>query len=99
MNELAIVAMAGTIRGSVAFALILTIEDEHNEDAVSVIKSTTLSMVFLTTIILGAFMPKFISICLGGSKNPPPHQEIDINQITNSLKESDLEEDQEEEEE
>jgi len=32
---------------------------------VSVIKSTTLIMVCLTTIILGALMPKFIKFFLG----------------------------------
>lgn len=65
-KELSIVTLAGTIRGSVAFALILTIEDtENNKDQVSVIKSTTLIMVCLTTIILGALMPKFIHFFLG----------------------------------
>lgn len=69
-NELSIVSIAGTIRGSVAFALILTIKDEKHEDQVSVIKSTTLMMVCLTTIILGGLMPKFIKIFLGKKDNP-----------------------------
>lgn len=69
-NELTIVSIAGTIRGSVAFALILTIDDEHHPDQVSVIKSTTLIMVCLTTIILGALMPKFIKCFLGESAAP-----------------------------
>jgi sodium/hydrogen exchanger-like protein 6/7/sodium/hydrogen exchanger 8 len=65
-NELTVVTLAGTIRGSVAFALILTIEsDDENHDQVSVIKSTTLIMVCLTTIILGALMPRFINCLLG----------------------------------
>ena len=64
-RELAVVAFAGSIRGSVAFALILTIEaNEHNADQVSVIKSTPLIMVCLTTIIFGALMPKLIKVLL-----------------------------------
>jgi NhaP-type Na+/H+ or K+/H+ antiporter len=66
VNELCIVSIAGTIRGSVAFALILSIEsNEHTKDQVSVIKSTTLIMVCLTTIVLGGLMPKFIKVFLG----------------------------------
>lgn len=67
-RELAVVAFAGSIRGSVAFALILTIEaNEENADQVSVIKSTTLIMVCLTTIIFGALMPRLINCLLGSS--------------------------------
>jgi Mg/Co/Ni transporter MgtE len=69
-KELSIVSIAGTIRGSVAFALILTIEadehDEHSYNQVSIVKSTTLVMVCVTTIILGALMPFFVKKFLGG---------------------------------
>lgn len=65
-NELAVVCAAGTIRGSVALALILTIEsDDDNKDQVSIIKSTVLIMVCLTTIVLGGIMPKFVSFFMG----------------------------------
>jgi hypothetical protein len=74
-KELSIVSIAGTIRGSVAFALILTIEadehDTHTFNQVSIVKSTTLIMVCVTTIILGALMPLFIKYFLGGA---PAHQ-------------------------
>jgi sodium/hydrogen exchanger-like protein 6/7/sodium/hydrogen exchanger 8 len=74
-NELSIVSIAGTIRGSVAFALILTIEsNDENKDQVSVIKSTTLTMVCFTTILLGGLMPKFIKFFLGGSS--PSHNQL-----------------------
>ena len=62
--------MGGSIRGSVAFALILTIESTTKTfDQVSVIKSTTLALVCFTTIILGGLMPKIIKFFLGGSKS------------------------------
>jgi NhaP-type Na+/H+ or K+/H+ antiporter len=84
-NELSIVSIAGTIRGSVAFALILTIEsNEHNSDEVSVIKSTTLIMVCLTTIVLGALMPKFIKCFLGSPAQS--HLTADSLQTDESIK-------------
>jgi NhaP-type Na+/H+ or K+/H+ antiporter len=65
-KDLSIVAVGGTIRGSVAFALILTIEaNQANKDQVSVIKSTTLGLVCFTTIVLGGLMPKIIKCILG----------------------------------
>ena len=76
------------IRGSVAFALILTIEsDEHNKNEVSVIKSTTLALVCLTTVVLGALMPRFIKCFLGDShaqnsiKEQPQNEQKLINEI------------------
>ena len=67
MYELLICTVAGVIRGSVAFALILTIENPEDHEAnpgVYVVKSSVLLMVFITTIFLGAIMPKFIAACL-----------------------------------
>ncbi len=65
-NELTVVCASGTIRGSVALALILTIEgDAKTESKVSIIKSTVLLMVCLTTIVLGGVMPKLISYFMG----------------------------------
>lgn len=64
-QDLSIVAIGGTIRGSVAFALILTMEEnKDNESQVKVIKSTTLGLVCLTTIVLGGLMPKIIKAIL-----------------------------------
>lgn len=66
--ELAIVWFAGIIRGSVAFALILTIGSPHDtpdeQKEVQIIKGGVLVMVFLTTIILGGVMPSFVSCSL-----------------------------------
>lgn len=67
MYELLIVTVAGVIRGSVAFALILTIENPEDNDTnkgVFIVKSSVLLMVFITTIFLGAIMPSFISCTL-----------------------------------
>ena len=71
MYELLICTVAGIIRGSVAFALILTIENPKNHDenkGVYIVKSSVLLMVFITTIFLGAIMPSFISACLKRDK-------------------------------
>lgn len=66
--ELAIVWFAGVIRGSVAFALILTIGGKHDTEEeqreTQIIKGTVLIMVFLTTIALGGIMPSFVSCSL-----------------------------------
>ncbi len=65
-NELSVVCASGTIRGSVALALILTIEGKDtNEHKVSIIKSTVLIMVCMTTIVMGGVMPKLISYFMG----------------------------------
>lgn len=80
--------MAGTIRGSVAFALILTIEahDDHEVANVSVIKSTILFMVFLTTITLGGIMPTFISFCIKrDQKSKKEVNDMPIKAITDEL--------------
>lgn len=64
-NELSVVCASGTIRGSVALALILTIDGGDNNSKVSIIKSTVLIMVCITTIVLGGVMPKLISYFMG----------------------------------
>jgi len=66
-----VVSFAGMIRGSVAFALILTIKpNDDNKNAVSVVKSTTLALVCMTTVVLGALMPHIIKFLIGDSHNP-----------------------------
>ena len=72
-QDLSIVAIGGSIRGSVAFALILTLESNpDNLNQVSVIKSTTLAQVCFTTIVIGGLMPQFIKCILGSG---PPKEE------------------------
>ena len=68
--ELLIITVAGIIRGSVAFALILTLDkkDKANQKAISTIQSSVLLMVFITTLSLGAVMPSFITGCLKRDK-------------------------------
>ena len=66
--ELGIVWFAGIIRGSVAFALILTVPEYTGlEEEVQIIKSGVLIIVLLTTVILGAAMPFFIKCSLARS--------------------------------
>jgi NhaP-type Na+/H+ or K+/H+ antiporter len=83
MYELLIVTVAGVIRGSVAFALILTIENPGSgeETGVFIVKSSVLLLVFITTIFLGAIMPSFISACL---KRDEKNQK-ESSSITNTL--------------
>ena len=68
--ELLIITVAGIIRGSVAFALILTLDkkDSPDEQAISTVQSSVMLMVFITTLSLGAVMPSFITGCLKRDK-------------------------------
>lgn len=56
--------MAGVIRGSVAFALILTLGGGHPDEMTQVVQSSVMVMVFITTICLGGLMPSIIACCL-----------------------------------
>lgn len=69
--ELAIVWFAGAIRGSVAFALILTIDSAivDQPHLIELLRSSVLAIVFLTTIIGGGAMPCYINFMLARSKN------------------------------
>lgn len=54
-----------------AFALILTLDknkDKSQANAISMIQSSVLLMVFITTLSLGAVMPSFITGCLKREK-------------------------------
>ena len=82
--ELLIITVAGIIRGSVAFALILTL-DKKTEGGVSMIQSSVLLMVFITTISLGAVMPSFITGCL--KRDKPKELEAPLNDDDNDDKE------------
>lgn len=66
--ELGIIWFAGIIRGSVAFALILTldenVDDKNIRREIQIIKSSVLFIVFITTIVLGALMPTYIKCSL-----------------------------------
>jgi NhaP-type Na+/H+ or K+/H+ antiporter len=57
LRELGIFWLGGSIRGAVAFALILSLEESHRKNELI---STTLVVVILTTVILGAFMPVWV---------------------------------------
>lgn len=66
--ELLIISVAGVIRGSVAFALILTLGGGHPDDMTQIVQSSVMVMVFITTICLGALMPSIITGCLNRDK-------------------------------
>lgn len=65
-KELNVIYYAGIVRGSVAFALILTLQPGSPAEAsqVQVLKSGVLFMVFITTIVFGGLMPLVIKYCL-----------------------------------
>ena len=58
--ERGICSCSGTIRGAIAFGLSISIvsKSELNRD---ILLSTTLSLVFISTIVMGALMPYFIA--------------------------------------
>ena len=58
--ERGICSCSGTIRGAIAFGLSISIvsKSQLNRD---ILLSTTLSLVFISTIVMGALMPYFIS--------------------------------------
>ena len=60
--ELLIITVAGVIRGSVAFALILTLgRPEESPEDIEIVQSSVMLMVFITTLSLGAAMPSIIT--------------------------------------
>jgi sodium/hydrogen exchanger 8 len=61
-RELNVVWYSGIVRGSVAFALILTVQPNTPEqlNQIQVMKSGVLFMVFFTTIFIGGLMPLVI---------------------------------------
>ena len=66
--ERGICSCSGTIRGAIAFGLSISIvsKSELNRD---ILLSTTLSLVFISTIVMGALMPYFISFFKSFNKN------------------------------
>ena len=63
VNQLAFLAYAALIRGSIAFGLILKMDSDFLDlgfdvftlEEIKVIKSTTSALVIITTIVFGAF--------------------------------------------
>ena len=66
--ERGICSCSGTIRGAIAFGLSISIvsKSELNRD---ILLSTTLSLVFISTIVFGALMPYFIAFWKSFDKN------------------------------
>lgn len=73
-KELNIIWYSGIVRGSVAFALILTVNPANPSELnqIQVIKSSVLFMVFFTTIIFGGFMPLIIKCNLKQETDETP---------------------------
>lgn len=72
-RELNVIWYSGIVRGSVAFALILTLQASTPEELnqIQVLKSSVLFMVFFSTIVLGGFMPLVIKCSLEGRAIEP----------------------------
>jgi len=73
--ERGICSCSGTIRGAIAFGLSISIvsKSELNRD---ILLSTTLSLVFISTIVFGALMPYFIKFWKSFDKNKYPDNEV-----------------------
>ena len=73
--ERGICSCLGTIRGVIAFGLSISIvsKSELNRD---ILLSTTLSLVFISTIVFGALMPYFIKFWKSFDKNKYPDNEV-----------------------
>ena len=69
--ERGICSCSGTIRGAIAFGLSISIvsKSQLNRD---ILLSTTLSLVFISTIVFGALMPYFIKFWKSFDKNKYP---------------------------
>ena len=72
--ERGICGCSGTIRGAIAFGLSISIvsKSELNRD---ILLSTTLSLVFISTIVFGALMPYFINFWKSFDKKKKPENE------------------------
>ena len=70
-SQKGIMSCAGSIRGAIAFGLAISI-DTPNELNKEILRSTTLILVFFTTIVFGALMPFLINIM---KKLDPPEDE------------------------
>ena len=70
-SQKGIVSCAGSIRGAIAFGLAISI-DTPNELNKEILRSSTLILVFFTTIVFGALMPFMINIM---KKLDPPEDE------------------------
>jgi NhaP-type Na+/H+ or K+/H+ antiporter len=64
-KELLFIGYAGLTRGAIAFALVLQIDGTVVEKNTMV--TTTLSLVILTTVIFGSFMPLVQKLLLGNT--------------------------------
>ena len=72
--ERGICSCSGTIRGAIAFGLSISIvsKSQLNRD---ILLSTTLSLVFISTIVFGALMPYFINFWKSFDKKKKPENE------------------------
>jgi hypothetical protein len=68
-SEKGVMSAAGSIRGAIAFGLAISI-DTSNRVNKEVLISSTLMLVFFTTIVFGAFMPLFIKFFKSLDKEP-----------------------------
>lgn len=65
---------SGVIRGAVSYALIMTVKIKDGfPSEEKILKSTVLFIVFITTIIFGAFMPLYIRLNMKLMNRKYPH--------------------------
>ena len=78
--ERGICGCSGTIRGAIAFGLSISIvsKSELNRD---ILLSTTLSLVFISTIVFGALMPYFINFWKSFETKKKPEESHEIKEM------------------
>ena len=77
-----ITSFAGCIRGAIAFGLAMSLSNGYkNDDKITMLTSSTLILVFFTTILFGAFMSsivKFFSSKKRNSRKSLNEEDLDI---------------------
>jgi len=89
--ERGICSCSGTIRGAIAFGLSISIvsKSQLNRD---ILLSTTLSLVFISTIVMGALMPYFISFFKSFNKTEKEEkkQELEYVDLNDEVKDNEF---------
>lgn len=85
-SEKGIMSCAGSIRGAIAFGLAISI-DSKNKLNKEVLVSSTLILVFFTTIVFGALMPMFIKFFNSFDKD---HNEVNREHLSKENETEDL---------
>lgn len=94
LSDKGIMSVAGTIRGSIAFGLAVSISID-NKFHKAIIMSSTLGLVMITTLVFGAIMPMVISFFKSFDKNTENKEKLitkEVIQVITSFEEGNVHE-------